>query len=87
MALIRYQAFPGDANGDGAFNTSDLVQVFQSGHYEDDIEQNSDWTSGDWSGDLEFTSEDLVLAFRNGQYENGGAPAMTVPEPAVFRFC
>ena len=59
----------GDANGDGLFNSSDLVQVFQRGEYEDDIEDNSVWEDGDWDGDGDFTSSDLVMAFQTGLYE------------------
>ncbi len=58
----------GDANLDGAFNSSDLVSVFRSGGYEDEIPGNSTWESGDWNGDGEFNSTDLVLAFRDGGY-------------------
>ena len=60
---------PGDANRDGLFNSSDLVQVFQRGEYEDGIENNSTWESGDWNGDLEFDSSDMVMAFQTGLYE------------------
>jgi uncharacterized secreted protein with C-terminal beta-propeller domain len=58
----------GDANLDGLFNSGDLVRVFQSGEYEDDILQNSMWADGDWDGDRDFTTRDLVLAFQRGIY-------------------
>ena len=38
----------GDANLDGEFNTTDLVEIFQAGQYEDDIPNNSTWATGDW---------------------------------------
>ena len=60
---------PGDANRDGLFNSSDLVQVFQRGEYEDQIEGNSTWEDGDWNGDGDFTTADLVLAFQSGGYQ------------------
>lgn len=58
----------GDANGDGRFDSSDLIQVFQRGHYEDALVKNSTWADGDWNGDGEFDSSDLVAAFQTGAY-------------------
>ena len=58
----------GDANGDGIFDNSDLVEIFSAGEYEDDIAGNSDWSEGDWNGDDDFTSSDLVLALKRGNY-------------------
>ena len=60
---------PGDANQDGRFDSSDLVQVFQAGEYEDLIEDNSTWAEGDWNSDGDCDSNDLVLAFQTGLYE------------------
>ena len=60
---------PGDANRDGVFNSSDLIQVLQAGEYEDGVSNNSDWEEGDWNGDGDFTSFDLVIAFQTGLYE------------------
>jgi hypothetical protein len=71
--------FAGDANLDGEFNSSDLVQIFSAGEYEDGIENNSTWSEGDWNGDCEFDSGDLVTAFQAGAYEQGPA-AIAVPE-------
>jgi hypothetical protein len=59
----------GDANSDGLFNSSDLVQVILKGEYEDGIEDNSTWEDGDWNGDGDFDSSDLVMAFQTGLYE------------------
>jgi hypothetical protein len=72
----------GDSNLDGEFNTNDLVQVFQAGVYEDQIEGNAGWATGDWNGDADFNSRDLVLAFQSGGYEAGPRPA-AVPEPSA----
>jgi hypothetical protein len=58
----------GDANLDGIFNSSDLVQIFQRGQYEDGRTGNSGWAEGDWNCDGEFNSSDLVLAFQTGGY-------------------
>ena len=38
---------PGDSNGDGAFDSSDLIMVFEAGEYEDGIANNSDFSEGD----------------------------------------
>jgi hypothetical protein len=72
----------GDANLDGAFNSRDMVQVFQAGEYEDRLLENSSWFTGDWNGDYEFDSRDWVLAFQEGAYEQGPRPAAGVPEPS-----
>ncbi|MCA9212281.1 MAG: hypothetical protein KDB27_04385 [Planctomycetales bacterium] len=58
----------GDLNSDGLFDSSDLVMLFQKGQYEDDLENNSAWSTGDWNCDGEFDSSDLVIAFQRGTY-------------------
>jgi hypothetical protein len=68
----------GDSNGDGIFNSSDLIVVFQAGEYEDGVPQNSTFEEGDWSGDHEFDTTDLVLAFQAGTYVNAARPAARV---------
>ena len=71
----------GDSNLDGEFNSSDLVAVFGSGEYDDDVELNSTWTEGDWDGNGEFNSRDLVIAFQDGGYEVGPRDVIkSVPE-------
>ena len=86
----------GDSNLDGVFNSSDLIVVFQPAEYEDDIPNNSTWTTGDWNGDGDFSSSDIILAFQSGSYaENAVVATMTpVPEPeyvgpllTVFLYC
>ena len=59
----------GDANLDGEFNSSDFVQVFQSGKFETDLE--AQWNEGDWNGDQRFDSSDFVAAFQDGGFESG----------------
>ena len=59
---------PGDSNQDGAFNSSDLVLVFQAGEYEDNEGGNSTFGEGDWNGDGDFTTADLVYAFQKASY-------------------
>jgi hypothetical protein len=74
----------GDSNLEGEFNSSDLVQVFSRGEYEDTIAGNSTWADGDWNGDADFNSSDLVTAFSDGGFELGPRPeAMAVPEPSA----
>ena len=68
-SALAERSFPpefvvGDVNGDGLFDSSDLVSVFQRGEYEDDLLGNSSWFDGDWTGDAEFSTSDLVLAFQ-----------------------
>jgi hypothetical protein len=75
----------GDTDLDGQFNSSDLVEVFQSGQYEDAIEDNASWATGDWDANDDFTTSDLVIAFQDGGYEQGPRTAVSaVPEPAPF---
>lgn len=71
-------ALAGDANGDGRFDSQDLVLVFQAGKYEDDVPKNATFAEGDWNGDGDFTSSDLVAAFQTGAYESGADQALAV---------
>lgn len=84
----------GDANLDGEFNTSDFVQVFIVGEYEDAIANNSTWAEGDWNCDGEFSTRDFVVAFQADGFERGPRPPfVAVPEPPtkpvllIFTFC
>jgi hypothetical protein len=61
-------AMVGDVNSDGRFDSSDLVQVFMAGEYEDHVFGNSKFEEGDWNGDGEFDSSDLLSAFQQGHY-------------------
>jgi hypothetical protein len=58
----------GDSNLDRVFNSSDLVQVFQAGEYEDAALGNSSWADGDWNCDGDFSSADLITAFQAGGF-------------------
>ena len=69
----------GDSNLDGEFNSTDLIQVFGFGHYEDQVQANSGWEHGDWNADGEFDSGDLVVAFQDSGYERGPR-AIAIPE-------
>lgn len=73
----------GDSNLDGEFNSTDLVELFTMGEYEDGVVGNSTWVTGDWTGDGEFDSSDFVAAFTDGGYEQGPrAATAAVPEPS-----
>ena len=63
----------GDTNGDGKFDSSDMVSVFQDNEYEDSIEGNSTFETGDWNGDGDFDSSDLVSVFQAGTYVRAAA--------------
>ena len=63
----------GDANLDGAFDSSDLVQVFEASEYEDLIAGNSTWSEGDWNCDGEASTRDMVNAFIDGAYQEAAA--------------
>ncbi len=71
----------GDANLDGAFNSTDLIQVFRAGSYESGRVAGG-WSEGDWNGDGRFTSADLIRSLATGAYEGPAeATLATVPEP------
>ena len=72
----------GDSNLDGIFNSTDLVQVFRSGEYEDGVARNSTWAEGDWNCDGEFGTADLVVAFQSGGYSALARPMQTLAAPS-----
>ena len=59
----------GDANLDGPFDSSDLIEVLQYRKYEDLDVGISTWATGDWNGDRDFNSSDLIDALQDGRYE------------------
>ena len=72
----------GDADLNGEFNSSDMVQVFAAGKYE--TGEDASWAAGDWDGSGFFDSSDMVTAFVDGGYEKGPRPpAVAVPEPTA----
>jgi hypothetical protein len=81
VTTIRKTWF-GDSNLDGEFNSGDLVQIFQAGKFEADVDAG--WEDGDWDGDRRFGTGDLVDAFQGGGYEQGPKQAQAVPEPTSF---
>jgi hypothetical protein len=83
-SILRTTA--GDANTDGRFNSTDLVQVFQTGEYEDAAEGNSLWSEGDWNCDGDFDSGDLVVAFQAGSYSAASFPSLKKIGPPMARY-
>jgi hypothetical protein len=79
--MFRETTAPGNANLDGAFDSSDLVQVFGAGKYETGI-RDATWADGDWNHDSLFGSRDLIIALQYGAY-NENRPA--VPEPTSLQ--
>jgi len=70
----------GDTDLDGAFNSSDMIQVFVKGKYE--TGEVAGWVEGDWDGNGFFDSSDMITAFVDGGYEKGPqTEAFAVPEP------
>ena len=80
VSVDIFQAAAGDANGDGVFNSLDLLAVLEAGEFEDEVAANSSWTTGDWNLDGDFNREDIVAALTSGSYQQGPFAA-TVPEP------
>jgi hypothetical protein len=76
-----FESWVGDADLDGEFNSSDLVQMLTSGTYESG--GDSVWSTGDFNGDGRTNSTDLVAALTDGGYELGPRAAVAaVPEPS-----
>jgi uncharacterized protein YjbI with pentapeptide repeats len=74
----------GDANLDGVFDSSDLIQVFQAAGFEGNVSGKGAWSTGDWNADGDVTTSDLIVAFQDGGYEQGPlAGAQSVPEPSA----
>ena len=78
------RTYVGDANFVGEFNSSDLVEVFQAGKFEMDVDAN--WSEGDWNADQRFDSGDFVAAFQDGGFESGPRAVASVPEPMSSLF-
>jgi hypothetical protein len=73
----------GDANLDGIFNSSDLIDVLAAGQYEDGVPGNSRWATGDWNCDGEFNTSDILLAFQKGGYSTAATAAASAAAPSA----
>ncbi|MCA9197217.1 MAG: hypothetical protein KDA87_06750 [Planctomycetales bacterium] len=82
--LRSEQIVVGDANLDGIFNATDLVDVFQLSNFEAGEDLTLDWSMGDFNGDRQFSTRDLVMAFVAGGYDGNSPTVQSVPEPSVF---
>jgi hypothetical protein len=69
IRVVLSQAKPGDSNEDGLFNSSDLMQVFQAGQYDDGIRGNSTWLEGDWDCTGDVDSNDFITVFQDLETE------------------
>jgi hypothetical protein len=71
---------PGDSNGDGVFDHSDLVFVMQGGKYM--TGEPATFEEGDWNRDGVFDCGDFVSVFKIGNFMHE-PPAVALPVPAV----
>ena len=69
IELIHEVQIIGDVNGDGIFDSSDLIAVFQHGKYEVVQPEDVTFEQGDWNDDGLFDSSDLILAFQENNNE------------------
>lgn len=56
----------GDSDGNGRFDTADLIAVMQAGKYRS--ETPAEFAEGDWNGDGLFDEQDLLVAFQAGGF-------------------
>ncbi len=64
LGVASIKTIDGDVNGDGRFNSSDLVLLFQAGKYLEEVW--AEWSEGDWNGDSRFDQKDLIAALQKG---------------------
>ncbi len=75
----------GDANLDGLFDPTDLIEVLQAGKYENGRNFDAGWAEGDFDGNGDFESKDLITALAGGGYLRGPrSAAVIVPEPSAL---
>ena len=68
---------PGDSNGDGRFDSADIVTAFKAGKYRS-RGSIATFDEGDWDGDGDFDQRDLAYVFQNGEYEPTAAKAAAI---------
>lgn len=79
--LTASRRLVGDSTADGLFDSSDLIEIFTAGKYEQPVAAL--WQEGDWTADGRFDTADLIAAMSTGAYEQPQAPA-AVPEPLAW---
>ena len=69
--LVTFDDFilPGDANRDGQFDTTDLVEVLRGGKFR--TNEPATWQEGDFNNDDLFDTTDLLEALKTGVYNEG----------------
>ena len=70
---------PGDANGDGRVDGSDVTIL--AGSWQ--IQSDATWEMGDFNGDGKVDGSDVTILAGNWQYGTTSATT-TVPEPSIF---
>ena len=73
LPSVEVPRIPGDSNGNGVFDHSDLVLAFQGGKYEKG--EPATFEEGDWNEDGVFDSSDLVFSFQSGKFVSDEHPA------------
>ena len=63
---MEWTNVPGDANGDGVFDSSDLIAAFVANKY--GTGEPASHAEGDWNNDGVFNSSDLIYVFGSGNY-------------------
>lgn len=66
---VQGEFLPGDANQDGRFDQTDVVQVLAAAKYL--TGQPATWAEGDWNGDHVFDQQDLIAALHTGTFADG----------------
>ena len=74
----------GDVNLDGVFNSTDFVEIFRAGEFEDGRQNNSTYTEGDWNCDGDFGTRDFVHVFQLGTYSANARPNFYSPSADTF---
>ena len=79
--LGLFKASEGDADGDGRFNSTDLIRIMEAGKFE--TGEPAEWTEGDWNNDGVFDTTDLIEALKTGSFES--TPARSIAIDEVFK--
>ena len=81
LQVIHDDLTPGDANADGVFGQTDVVQVLSANKYlTGDI---AAWAQGDWTGDGLFNQLDIIAALPHYSAASSNS-VVSVPEPSAI---